>query len=99
MSSCSVHNSPVSLVLSIAGQQPDQDAHQQDSDSSGSSQHAADDQSPPYHLGRSRDSSRLLLRGELVVRLALLFDDDALRQDHSVHSIRVNGDVVCVTER
>jgi len=98
VSSCSVHSSPVSLVLAVAGQESDQYAHQQDSDGGGSSQHAADDQGPPDHSGRSRDVSRLLWRDELLARLPLT-SHKALGQDHGDHGVCVNGDVICVMER
>lgn len=98
MPSCSVHSSLVSLVLAIASQEPDQYAHQQDSDGGGSSQHAADDQGPPHHSGRRGDDRRLLLCDELVVRLPLA-SCHARGQDHSVHGVCVNGDVICARER
>lgn len=72
--SCSVHSSPVSLGLSIASQEPDQDSHQQHSDGSSSSQPTAEHHGPPWHRGQGRDHCRLLLRAELLARLPLPHD-------------------------
>lgn len=98
MPSCFVHSSPGSLVLAIASQEPDQYAHQQDSNGSSSGQHTANNQGSPYHSRRSRDDSRCLLCDELVVRLPLT-RHNAVRQDHSFHVVCVNRDVICVRER